>query len=401
MAWMVYPGAEHSRFCHSLGCYHLAKKITHHLKSTMPDKLDDEQVMILITAALLHDIGHGPFSHMFEYLCRQDLTIEFNHESWTKRILLEDTEVNSILKSVRIDDFPQKIADVYSKTITPYYLCDIMSSQLDVDRFDYLLRDTHMTGAKYGEFDQEWIFRTLSIAKVKNIVEASDEEGNQPSEIETIVIDGKRGLSALEQHILGRHYMYKQVYFHKTIRAAEAMLRMILKRAAHLITKKENMIGNTAFQKLVKKLPVTVDDFFTLNDFVILSWVQDWAHNAEDQILKNLSKNFINRNLFKCEVVEIKSGREYTERWDKLKEILGNDIEYYFVYDEPSDIAYKDFFYHIRHGKSPQEIWFINEQGTPKQLSSYEGLLTSAKDALSYDIVYWHMPQEILEKLNS
>ena len=342
LAWIVYPGAEHSRFCHSLGCYHLSKKVIHHIRSTMHGKIDDEQKMILLTAALLHDIGHGPFSHMFENFCKQDLEIEYNHEYWTKRILFEDGEVNSILRSVSISDFPQKIADVYSKTITPYYLCDIISSQLDVDRFDYLLRDTHMTGAKYGEFDQEWIFRTLSIAKVKNDVEVSDEEGNQPLEIETIVVDGRRGISALEQYILGRHYMYRQVYFHKTIRAAEAMLRMILKRAAHLIIDGKNIVENKAFNKLVKKEPITVDEFLTLNDFVILSWVHDWANKAEDEILKNLSRDFISRKLFKCEELDlrdIKSAKEYTNKWDRLKQILGDNINYYFVYDEPHDIS--------------------------------------------------------------
>ena len=256
------------------------------------------------------------------------------------------------MKSVEIDDFPQKIVGVYSKTITPYYLCDIISSQLDVDRFDYLLRDTHMTGARYGNFDQEWILRTLTISKVKNIVEVEDEEGNQLGEIETVVIDGKRGLSTLEQHILGRHYMYKHVYFHKTIRAAEAMLRMILKRAAHLIIDGHDIIGNAAFQKLVKNESIPVDDFLTLNDFLILSWVHEWAYSAEDDILKRLSQDFISRRLFKCDILDV-GGKEYADKRDKLKEILKDDITYFFVEDEPKDIAYKDYFYQIKKEKAP------------------------------------------------
>ncbi len=400
LAWIVYPGAEHSRFCHSLGCYHLAKRVTHHLRSTIPGKLDDEQIKILLTAALLHDIGHGPFSHMFENLCNQDLGVSYKHESWTKRIVLEDKGVNSILKSVEIDDFPQKIVGVYSKTITPYYLCDIISSQLDVDRFDYLLRDTHMTGARYGNFDQEWILRTLTISKVKNIVEVEDEEGNQLGEIETVVIDGKRGLSTLEQHILGRHYMYKHVYFHKTIRAAEAMLRMILKRAAHLIIDGHDIIGNAAFQKLVKNESIPVDDFLTLNDFLILSWVHEWAYSAEDDILKRLSQDFISRRLFKCDILDV-GGKEYADKRDKLKEILKDDITYFFVEDEPKDIAYKDYFYQIKKEKSPQEIWFLNREGKPEQLSGYEGLLSAGKNALNFNTVYWHMPEEVLKRLNN
>lgn len=108
------------------------------------------------------------------------------------------------------------------KRYKPHYVTALLSSQLDVDRFDYLLRDSHMTGTQYGTFDMEWMLRTLA---VKSIPFTSDAEGS--AELETIVIDGRRGLSSLEAHLVGRHYMYKHVYYHKTIRAAEQMMHKI------------------------------------------------------------------------------------------------------------------------------------------------------------------------------
>lgn len=396
MAWMVYPGAEHSRFNHSLGTYHLAKRVIRHFNQLMGNIITEEEKVVLITAALIHDVGHGPFSHLFEVLCNSDLGIKYKHEDWTKKIILEDEEVNNILKEVT-GDLPLKLIELLTRTLQPYYLCDIISSQLDVDRFDYLLRDSMMTGANYGFFDQEWIMRTLFINKVRNIVEAVDEEGNPTPEIETIVVDGSKGLSTLEQYLLGRHYMYKHVYLHKTIRAAEAMLRMILKRAAHLIRAGNKTLGNEAFRKLVCEEDLAVEEFKQMNDFLILAWVQEWANSAEDTLLQDLCRNFLNRKLFKCYLTELE-GKNYADERDLIKEILDKEeYEYLFVEDELKDVAYKDFFYYLEKQENPEEIWFLDGE-TPKPLSGYDGILTVGKDALRYNTVFWHMPADAMEK---
>ncbi len=393
LGWLVYPGAEHSRFSHSLGTYFLAKKLINHFRRKIDwFDLDEFEEAIILSAALLHDVGHGPFSHLFETLCREELQIQMKHEQWTKNIIMQDESVNAILRDVN-SELPQKLIELFDKTISPHYYSDIISSQLDVDRFDYLMRDTYMTGAQYGRFDQEWIFRNLTIENVtENTGDGTEED------IKTIVIDGSKGLNTLEQHILGRHFMYKNVYFHKKIRAAEAMLRMILKRAIKLVLDGNNL-GNEIFQKLAKEKELTTAEYMTLNDFVILSWIEEWAYSSPDQILKNLSAKFIQRDLFSAFVPKSASKKEYADLREQAKEVLGDDYCYYFVEDEAQDIAFKDYFYYLEQKEDPQEIWYLDQDGSPCRLSGYNGLLIKAKDALEYNLEFWHMPKEAKEML--
>lgn len=398
LAWLVYPGAEHSRFSHSLGTYFLAKKLINHFKKTVKGlTFNKTEEALILSAALLHDVGHGPFSHLFEVLCKEELQIQEKHEQWTKKIVLQDKSVNTILK--RVDPkLPNKLVELFDKTITPHFFSDIISSQLDVDRFDYLMRDTYMTGAQYGKFDQEWIFRSLTIEDVQD--GATGGGSDLQETIKTVVIDGRKGLNTLEQHILGRHFMYRNVYFHKKIRAAEAMLRMILKRAIKLVADGKK-IGNSIFQKLAKQKELNIDEYMRLNDFLILSWVEDWASCASDKVLKDLSFNFIRRKLFSAFVPNIDSRKKYADLREKVKTILGDRYPYYFVEDEARDIAFKDFFYYMKQEKPPQEIWYLDQEGRPQRLSGYDGLLMKAKDALKYDLEFWHMPKETKEKMEA
>ncbi len=395
LGWLVYPGAEHSRFSHSLGTYCLAKKLIDHFERSIEwFNLDRTDEALILSAALLHDIGHGPFSHLFENLCREELQIKHKHEQWTKKIILENKSVNTILRDVD-PDLPQKLVELFDKTISPHYYSDIISSQLDVDRFDYLMRDTYMTGAQYGIYDREWIFRNLTIEDVQD-----NTAGDGPKTIKTIVVDGSKGLNTLEQHILGRHFMYKNVYYHKKIRAAEAMLRMILKRAINLVMDGKSL-GNEIFRKLAKDKELSTDEYMTLNDFVILSWVEEWAYSASDHILQDLSSNFIQRNLFSAFAPKSKSKKEYADLREKAKEVVGEYHNYYFVEDEAQDVAFKDYFYYLEQDEDPQEIWYLDREGCPRRLSGYNGLLIKAKDALRYDLAFWHMPKEAKKKMEA
>ncbi len=355
----------------------------------------DEEKALLLIASLLHDIGHGPFSHLFETFCKNELEIEFKHENWTKQIIKEDEEINKVIRGINVD-YPQRLVELFDGIITPHYLTAIISSQLDVDRFDYLLRDTYMTGARYGNFDHEWILKHLSIEDIpnKSIVKVPDDKW--PT-IKTIVIDGKKGLSALEQHILGRHYMYKHVYLHKTIRAAEAMLRLIMKRAAHLINEGEK-VGNSAFRKLAFGTTPTVEDYMLLNNFAVLAWIEEWAVTAKDELLRGLCDSFVRRDLFG--VYELPySGKAYADEREHVKEILGSSFEYSFIEDETTDVAFKDYFYYLQNDRDPQEIWYLDKEGNPQPLSGYEGVIMAAKDSLTYDTAYWHIPKKAIEEL--
>ena len=399
LAWIVYPGAEHSRFTHLLGAYHLASRVMNQLNENNGSEVfSKEQTLLVSVAALLHDLGHGPFSHMFEGVFK-DLGQghSANHENWTKKLIKEDPEIRSVLDQID-SSFSDNLCNIIDHTYRPYHIVTLVSSQLDVDRFDYLLRDAHMTGAQYGHFDREWMLRNLSIAEVPNTIEVIGTGAEKPPSIHSIVIDARRGMSALEQHLLGRHYMYKHVYYHKTIRAAEGMLRMILKRAAILIREDRLTVNNTGFTKLARGEEITGGEYLGLHDFLFLSWVDDWARSAPDETLKDLCLRFVGRRLFGIVPCDYNSGKEYAEKQGRIKECLtknSKNPDYYFIEDGAKDVAYKDLFYWRKKEREPEEIWYLDKDGRPQPLSSYKGLLNEAKNSLEFSEERWYIPKDL------
>jgi HD superfamily phosphohydrolase len=397
LAWLVYPGAEHSRFTHSLGVYHLADRVMRQLRGAAETGAIRQELFdtglrnALLAAAILHDVGHGPFSHVFENVSRMFQTgAVVGHESWSRRILQEDGEIRSILTSVS-SDLPQQVSEIIAGTFEPHYVTATIGSQLDVDRFDYLLRDSLMTGCRYGDFDLEWMLRTLTVGEVTL-------GANRPP-FQTVVVDGQRGISGLEMYVLGRHNMYQHVYYHKTIRAAERMLGAILRRAAVLVREGHNDIGTDAFRRLAKGEPIDVAAYCQLNDFLTLSWIDDWGRSHRDPILRDLSSRLTYRQLFKSvPVPEVK--RDYADaraQVDALLQRIGKPPEYYFLSDDAKDVAYKGVLYNLGQGKDPDEaeIWCISGSEGPQRLSLKSRLLLRASEALTYQEERWFVPEEV------
>src|ERR1700730_8736744 len=212
----TYQGAEHSRFTHSLGAFHLMTRVLDRLSERY--SIPEEAHAAARAAALLHDVGHGSFSHVMEKV------LGFHHESWTVKVVQsEETEIGQLLSSYspRVHG---DVANIIEGKFQPAALAQLVSSQLDVDRMDYLLRDSLMTGAKYGIYDLEWIINALAI----------DEEADR------IYVEA-RGLYAVEEYLQARYYMFRQVYFHRALRSAEAVLRAILRRALRLLESGETV----------------------------------------------------------------------------------------------------------------------------------------------------------------
>jgi len=262
---------------------------------------------------------------------------------------------------------------------------------------DYLLRDSHMTGSHYGEFDLEWMLRSLAVRTVQP-------GGVDAAHIETIVIDGRRGLDDLEKHLIGRHFMYRHVYYHKTIRAAEMMLQVIFERAASLVQSGTKVTNNDAFNKLVRGEghDLSTSEYLTLNDFVVLAWLEEWARSDVDQTLRNFSEHIIQRRLLKAIVVPGDATRPaYMRNYQVVEETVKNhgfDPAHYLLQDEVKDVAYRNFFYNVEKNKDPFEsaIWFVGRNGQPHALSSYEkGITTQAKDALNFSTEFWFVPPEV------
>src|SRR6266513_1014978 len=237
----TYQGAEHSRFTHSLGALHLMTRILDQLSN----RIAPADRAAARAAALLHDIGHGPFSHAMEKV------LGVHHEQMTMlAVTSPETALNAALKSFSAE-MPHRVASIIDGTFKPAALAQLVSSQLDVDRMDYLLRDSLMTGAKYGLFDLEWIINALAI----------DEDADR-------IYVAARGLYAVEEYLQARYYMFRQVYFHRTLRSAEAVLRSILRRALKLLEADEPVwhAEDTAFEKILRRKSLTITEHLEVDD---------------------------------------------------------------------------------------------------------------------------------------
>ena len=226
----TYQGAEHSRFTHSLGALHLMTRILGQLSDRT--NIASEDRAAARAAALLHDVGHGPFSHAMEKV------LGVHHEQVTiLAVTSPETALHQILKSYS-SEMPARVAAIVEGTFTPSALAQLVSSQLDVDRMDYLLRDSLMTGAKYGLYDLEWIINALQI----------DEDADR-------VYVTARGVHAVEEYLQARYYMFRQVYFHRTLRSAEAVLRSALRRSLELVSRGAEVwcAAGTAFEKILRR----------------------------------------------------------------------------------------------------------------------------------------------------
>ena len=313
--YLTFHGAEHSRFSHSLGVYEIIRRIVDDVFEGRPEWSHGERLLSLC-AALLHDLGHGPFSHSFEKVFQLD------HEQFTQAIILGDTEVHTVLQ--RVDtDFPKKVAEVIAKTYKNKLVVSLISSQIDADRMDYLQRDAYFTGVSYGHFDMERILRVM-----------------RPRE-EQVVIK-KSGMHAVEDYIMSRYQMYWQVYFHPVTRSAEVILTKILHRAKALHEQAYTFKSQPLHFYSLFASQVTLEDYLKLDESVILYYFQMWQEE-DDPILSDLCHRFMNRNLFKY--AEFDPAKEYKKHAELtiLFQKAGIDPEYYLVVDSSSDLPY-DFY---------------------------------------------------------
>jgi uncharacterized protein len=286
---LAYPGADHTRFSHSLGAAHVMTRFVRRLRD-LHDELPASQRLSAtyareaLAAALLHDLGHGPFSHLFETA----LPLAPSHETWTVRMLLDpETEVHATLSSVD-RELPERVAELVQGKHPLYYLARAVSGTFDVDRCDYLLRDAHFTGVGYGRFDLDWLLRSLRLGVHTGSAHAPP-----------LAIDGPKGLPAIESFVLARLFMFQQVYFHKASRSSEWMLSRILDRVRTLILDGTSVTAvPPALFDLAKHADTSLRAYLALDDMVLWECLRAWC-NAADSILAELATRLFTRRLYK------------------------------------------------------------------------------------------------------
>jgi uncharacterized protein len=318
----TYQGAEHSRFTHSLGALHLMTRILDRLSESYPIAAEDR--LAVRAAALLHDVGHAPFSHAMEK------TLGIHHEDLTiAAITSNETILNQTLSS-HSAELPQRVASVVRGDFKPAALAQLVSSQLDVDRMDYLLRDSLMTGAKYGLYDLEWIINALQIDGPNDRVYVA-----------------ARGVYAVEEYLQARYYMFRQVYFHRTLRSAEAVLRSALRRALELVADGAPVWSapDSSFAKVLQRQPLTIAEYLEIDDSDVIFHLKQWQREA-DPILSDLSRRFVERKLFKAIDLDM-SEDERSGFIAAAREVVvraGFAADYYFIEDRATDVPYYGYY---------------------------------------------------------
>ena len=340
LSHLVYPGANHTRFHHALGAMHLMSKALNALKKKGIEISEEEQNSAII-AILLHDIGHGPFSHTLEHTILKSI----HHEA-----------VSTLFMNRLNDEFEGKLTmaiAIFTDKHPKRFLHQLVSSQLDMDRLDYLQRDSFFTGVSEGIIGSERIIKMLDVHNNELVIT-------------------EKGIYSIENFISARRIMYWQVYMHKTVVASEYMLRNTLKRAKFLFMKGEDLFASPSLKIFLEnnftiedfeKNPDLLGHFANIDDSDIIVSIKVWQ-NHPDKILSHLSKSIVSRRLFKTEIKKEPFTKERLQREsDRIKnkyQISTEDISYFLIADTLSNSAYTEGF---------KQIKIIDRKGQTTELS--------------------------------
>lgn len=347
LASLVFPGAEHTRFSHAIGAAHVMQSLQDRIDACAHElppeqRLDAESRAEALAAALLHDLGHGPFSHLFEEV----LPHAKHHEQWTQEIILDpSTEVHRTMETISAG-MSERVASLLNGNYRLGYLSRSVSGTLDVDRADYLLRDSHMTGVRYGLYDLDWLLRALTFASV---------DGRW-----VLAVQGRKGLPPAESFFLGRHFMYQQVYHHKATRAAEALVRAIFMRVSELIfdgAPPEPLLP--AFRAAALGESVSLGEYLRMDDAELLTCLSAWEHNG-DPTLAELSRRLRCRVLPKTVPLPDRQPDRWNDALARTREIVASrglrpdltvwlDVADDVPYSEPTDGSADGLWVVLRH----------------------------------------------------
>ena len=416
LSFFVYPGAQHTRFLHSLGVAHLMRRVLDRfhqelaeLRSRSPEGREAVEALlerrkVALAAALLHDVGHGPFSHALED------AVHAPHEVWSAAVVRSDADVRKVLERAGGADLPEAVARILERPHAPNAseeepgeaaLRKLLASQLDVDRMDYLVRDAYMTGAHYGRFDLPWLIHSLRLGRVHGVIEVG--------------LDREKGVSIAEDFFMARYYMYKHVYLHKTTRGAEILARSLFRRARDLAKRGECEADRpfVAFLRgdLQPNRSEDVATYLSLTDESVWAFVSDVLRTCKDPVLRKLAEDLWSRRpmrgldveeegdpaTFESTSTKSPSESELPPVYVRFRDALLEELlrrkppslsgwreeeicEYAVAYDSTDTVPYKDtFFSRGKNGKAAGaedlHVYVYDREGRAKPLSEVSLLL--------------------------
>lgn len=375
----TFHGAEHSRFGHCLGVYEITRQMCNYFQRNYPSQQEDDGLWndrerpVALCAALLHDLGHGPYSHTFEHI------FHTNHEQITRQLITDSsTNINKILRRVS-PDFPRQVASVIDHTYDNPQVVQMISSQVDADRMDYLQRDAYYTGTNYGKFDLDRVLHVMRPVKSGIAFEIS-------------------GMHAVEDYIISRLQMYLQVYFHPVSRSMEVILDHLLMRAKYIYQHPNDFESEFTPHMLMPFFNnhFTLDDYLALDDGVLTTYFIHWTHSRDD-ILSDLASRFLNRRPFKSAVYD-KETQELLPTLRNLIQTAGFNSQYYTAVNDSFKLPYDT--YHPQDSNAQTQIELLQPNGDFIELSQVSTLVASVSGREAGDQRFF-FPKEMLESRDS
>lgn len=339
MAQLVYPGAVHTRLHHSLGAYHLMCNALHELKSKGIAITSEEEQAAKI-AILLHDIGHGPYSHALE----QILIKGVSHEEVSLMLMQKmNKELNGEI---------QMAIDIFKGKYPKKFLHQLISGQLDVDRMDYLIRDSFFTGVSEGVIGYDRIIKMLTVHNGELMIE-------------------EKGIHSIEKFLVSRRFMYWQVYLHKTVLCAEKMLVKIIERARGVKAQAPSPVLNIFINEQFKKdkLEDHLEEFCLIDDYDVLFALKSWVYH-EDKVLSVLCKSLINRHLLKVKYSAHEIAKEFADEKRKIAREyfrINNTEAGYLVFTGKTEIK--------TYNNKTEHINILFKDGSVKDISEVDNPL--------------------------
>lgn len=360
--FQVYHTAEHSRFSHSLGVYEIVRRMVYEIDQ-LREVLSDYEKAVVMLAGLLHDIGHGPFSHAFEGIST------YKHEEYTVKIIMENSEIHQILAACDAR-LPEDVASIIQYRHAKECMNQLVSGQLDADRMDYLLRDAYFTGTSYGKFDLERILRTIRVKNGRIVVKAS-------------------GIHSVEDYIMARYHMYWQVYLHPVARSYETLLSILFRRMKEVYALHPEYLSDVKmFHPFLCGADAGIDALYRLDESAALYGFSELV-TCRDEILRDISYRLLNRKLF--EYVTLKNPEDL-ERIQLHVQALGYDPDYYVYQDVVSQKPYSPY----KSNESGHNIWVLEESGKVKELSKASDIVRALTRADLKEESKLYFPEEKL-----
>jgi len=411
LGFFTYPGAEHSRWVHSLGVCHVARRMLDALRTRHGDGSPEYVELAslrkeILAAALMHDVGHGPFSHVFERAIPSALNppndYPKDHEDWSLRIIRE--RFDAVLHRHNVN--PDVVVGLIDKTNRQHLLAkDFISSQLDADRIDYLLRDSRATGTRYGDFDLDWLLHSLRVGKVR--------VKGRTDEVPRLCFSSRKAIHVIEEYIQAREFMYVQVYVHKTTRAYEALLTNILGLAAAIVDGDLSKVPTACPEPLARMLAkqtVNTEEYLSLDDFRLWCCLVDWAKRDadNDQRLRRLAamcRRLVNREQ-PYQTIDL-SGRDQQDKaLELVTQLRGTDRQFSCCRDAFTDLAYRNALYRkSKEGEEEEDrvIHFLDEEGATHPAESESDVLKAISniETAIYRLYYDETDGELMEQLRS